>query len=204
VSQPPGDFSITLDLLRRAQGGERAALQPLLERYYERVRRIVRLRLGTALRRRLDSGDILQETFLAAIRNFARFELRDEASFINWLAVLAENQIRDAADYHGAQKRAIDRQVPLEFTDRSGPIGLDPVASDLLPPGAASRAEEIARIESAIERLPPEHRELILLRDYAGASWDVIAEHTGRPSPDAARMMHAKAMVQLARLARGD
>lgn len=198
----PGDFGITIDLLRRAQGGDSDALQPLLERYYERVRRIVRLRLGAALRRRLDSGDILQETFLAAVRNFSRFELRDEASFINWLAVLAENQIRDAHDYHIAQKRSMDRQVPLEFVDRSGPIGIDPVAAGLSPEGAAERAEEVARIEAAIERLPPEHRELILLRDYAGASWEVIAEHTGRPSPDAARMVHAKAMVQLARLAR--
>src|SRR6185436_18440399 len=107
----PDDLTLTLDLLRRAQQGERPALERLLERYYERVRRIVRLRLGPSLRRRLESGDILQETFLAAVRNFARFELRDEGSFINWLAVLAENQIRDAADHHGAQKRAMLRQV---------------------------------------------------------------------------------------------
>ena len=198
----PEDLTLTLDLLRRAQHGEDAALQRLLERYYERVRRIVRLRLGGALRSRLESGDILQETFLAAVRNFSRFELRDEASFINWLAVLAENQIRDAADYHGAQKRAAAREVPLDFTDRSGAIGIDPVASGLLPPGAAAQAEAIGRIESAIEALPPEYRELIILRDYAGASWDAIAEQTGRPSPDAARMMHAKAMVKLAQLAR--
>ncbi len=198
----PTDLTLTLDLLRRAQGGEKLALERLLERYYERVRRIVRLRLGSALRRRLDSGDILQDTFLAAVRNFARFEVRDEASFINWLSVLAENQIRDAADHHGAQKRDVGRQVPLEFTDKSGAIGIDPVASGLAPPGLASKAEEIARIEDAIDKLPPELRELIILRDYAGASWETIAEQTGRPSPDAARMMHAKAMVLLTRLAR--
>ncbi len=198
------ELTLTLDLLRRAQGGERQALQRLLERYYERVRRIVRLRLGASLRRRLDSGDILQETFLAAVRNFARFELRDEASFVNWLAVLAENQIRDAADFHGAQKRDARREVPMSFEDRSGPIGIDPAASGLGPPGRAAQAEDVARIEAAIERLPPELRELIILRDYAGASWPAIAEQTGRPSPDAARMAHAKAMVRLAQLARDE
>jgi RNA polymerase sigma-70 factor, ECF subfamily len=198
----PFDLTLTLDLLRRAQGGEQAALQRLLERYYERVRRIVRLRLGRALRSRLDSGDILQDTFLAAVRTFARFEVRDEASFINWLSVLAENQIRDAADHHGAQKRDLKRQVPLDFPDLSGDIGIDPVASGLAPSDEAAKAEAIERIEAAIEGLPPEYRELIILRDYAGASWDTIAEQTGRPSPDAARMMHAKAMVRLAGLAR--
>jgi len=202
VSTRPSDLTLTLDLLRRAQDGEQQALERLLERYYERVRRIVRLRLGAALRSRLDSGDILQDTFLAAVRNFARFEVRDEASFINWLSVLAENQIRDAADHHSAQKRDLKKMVPLEFTDKSGAVGIDPVASGLTPQALASKAEEIAKIEAAIDMLSPEHRELVILRDYAGASWETIAEQTGRPSPDAARMAHAKAMVQLARLAR--
>jgi RNA polymerase sigma-70 factor, ECF subfamily len=197
------DLTVTLDLLKRAQGGEREALQRLMERYYQRVLRIVRLRLGRSLRNRLESGDILQETFIAAVRNFRRFEVRDEASFIHWLATLAENQIRDAADRHGAQKRDLQRDVPLEFTDRSGPVGLEPADAGLSPHDEAEKAEAIARIESAIGQLSPESRELIILRHYAGASWDTIAEQTGRPSPDAARMAHAKAMVQLTRLTRG-
>ena len=53
-----------------------------------------------------------------------------------------------------------------------------------------------------LERLPEEYRELILLRNYAGASWESVAEETGRPSAAAARMMHARALVELGKLVR--
>jgi len=186
---PAEDLTLTLELILRAQGGDRGALERLLEHYYERVRRIVRIRLGSSLRPRIDSGDILHETFLAAIRDFERVELSDEASFVNWLAVLAENQIR---------------QVPPESTDGSDPVGTGPAPPGPAPPGLPGRIEEVARLEAAMERLPDEYREVILLRDYAGAAWDLIAEQTRRPGTDAARRMHARALMQLARLARGD
>ena len=112
----------SLDLLRRAKDGDEVALNRLCERYYERVRRVVRMRLGRGLREMVDSGDILQETFLQAVRAFDGFETRDEASLVNWLCKLAERQIIAAADYHGAQKRDHRRQFAL---DDGGPAGDD-------------------------------------------------------------------------------
>jgi len=196
----PDDIGLTLQLVRRVQGGDRAALQPLFERYYERVRRIVRVRLGAPLRRRLDSGDIVQETFLAALQGFGRFDLRDEAALIHWLSVLAENRIRDAADFHGAGKRAAGREVPLGVTDRSGSVRIEPAAAGPGPGPAENVAhdEQVERLEAALSALPADLREIVLLRDYAGMSWDDIAARVGRPSPDAARMAHGKALLQLA------
>ena len=57
------DLTQSLDLVRSAQNGDGGALNLLFERYYERVRRVVRMRLGNKLRQEMDSGDILQETF---------------------------------------------------------------------------------------------------------------------------------------------
>jgi DNA-directed RNA polymerase specialized sigma24 family protein len=91
------DITQSLDLVLRAQGGDQASLNRLCERYYDRVRRIVRLRLGSRLRESVDSGDILQETFLAAVRSIENFEMREEASLINWLSRLAERQIITAS-----------------------------------------------------------------------------------------------------------
>jgi RNA polymerase sigma-70 factor (ECF subfamily) len=196
------DLTVTMDLLRSAQDGCTDARNRLFERYYERVRRIVRLRLGEHLRRRVDVSDILQETFAAAVDAFDRFEVRDEGSFINWLARIAERQVLGAADHHGAQKRDPSREVPLARSDSSGPIGVDPVATGLLPPDQIARAEQIALIEACIAALPGQYRELIILRNYAGASWETVAEETHRPSAAAARMMHAKAIVELGKLFR--
>jgi RNA polymerase sigma-70 factor (ECF subfamily) len=192
----------TLQLVRRAQAGDGDALQRLFARYYGRVHTIVRLRLGRRLRTRMESGDILQEVFLAALEGFDRFELRDEAAFIRWLARLVQNRIADAADYHGAARRDLGREVRLDGTDDGigdAPGGLDPVASGLLPPDAVDVEQQRRLVEQCLLEMPEDYRELILLRDYAGSSWADVAEETERPSPDAARMMHAKAMVELAR-----
>jgi len=200
------EITHSLDLVLRAQQGDQHALNRLCERYYDRVRRIVRLRLGPRLRERVDSGDILQETFLAAVRSLQSFEMREEASLINWLSRLAERQIIAAADYHGAKKRDSRRDVSL-----SGPIGpTDTVTvrigiedSGLMRPlDLVADAEEQKIVERCLEELPDEYRELILLRNYAGASWESVAEETGRPSAAAARMMHARALVELGKLVR--
>lgn len=192
----------TMDLLRRAQDGSREALDALFARYYERVRRIVRLRLGRGLRSRLDSGDILQETFLDALASFERFEMRAESAFIQWLARIAEHRIRDAADYHGAQKRARGREISLDAPFEGDHGVVDQATSDPTPPEHAARGEQTALVEECLGDLPEEYRELIILRDYVGSSWDEIAEQTGRPSPDAARMKHATAVLELAKLMR--
>ena len=201
------EITQSLDLVLRAQQGDRGALNRLCDRYYERVRKIVRLRLGARLRERVDSGDILQETFLAAVRSIESFEMREEASLINWLSRLAERQIIAAADYHGAKKRDSRRDVPL--TSGTGDSQTVSVRLGLedgrvpRPLDSVADAEEQARVESCLERLPEEYRELILLRNYADASWESVAEETGRPSAAAARMMHARALVELGKLVRG-
>jgi DNA-directed RNA polymerase specialized sigma24 family protein len=57
-------------------------------------------------------------------------------------------------------------------------------------------------VQAALAQLSERHRELILLRDYAGSSWEAIADELGLPSPDAARMLHARALVKLGALLR--
>jgi RNA polymerase sigma-70 factor, ECF subfamily len=200
-----GDVTRSLDLVRKAQHGDREALNRLFARYYERVRRIVRLRLGRRLRENVDSGDILQETFAAAVRAFEGFEVRDEASLIHWLSRLAERQIIAQADYFSARKRDQRRNVALEGTAGDGSsdsFRIEHADDSTRPLDRLADAEESVLVESCIAELSEDYRELILLRNYAGASWEAVAEETGRPSAAAARMMHARAMVELGKLVR--
>ncbi len=206
-SQSNTDFTRSVELVRRAHGGDEAALNQLIERYYERVRRIVRLRLGRQLRSAMDSGDILQETFTQAVRAFDGFEMRDEASLIHWLSKLAERQIIAAADYHSAKKRDRAREVhPRATGSQEGTLGSGAsfgLAADATAPlQKLSDNEQVEIVERCIRQLPEDYRELIILRDYAGASWESVAEQTGRPSAAAARMMHARALIDLGKLVR--
>jgi RNA polymerase sigma-70 factor (subfamily 1) len=191
-------------LVQRAQRGDEHALNRLCERYYERVRRIVRLRLGRELRSLIDSGDILQETFTQAVQALDGFEMRDEASLIHWLSRLAERQIIAAAAHHTAVKRDHAREVPLarrqESTDGLFEVAL-PIDTTV-PSERISKAEQVEIVEECIRELSEEQRELVILRNYAGASWETVAAQTNRPSADAARMMHARALIELGKLVR--
>ena len=181
------------------------ALDRLFERYYERVRRIVRLRMGRELRRSVDSGDILQETFQVAVRSFDSFQVRDEASLINWLSKLAERQVLSAAAHHRARKRDKRREVLIsdvgsrDASKAGSSMPMDLAASTTGPLEHLSAAEQTEIVEDCIRGLEEEQRELIILRDYAGASWDTVARETGRPSEAAARMAHSRAVIELAK-----
>src|SRR5262245_55062760 len=190
------DLDLTLQLVRRAQAGDRAALDPLFARYYDRVRRIARVRLGQGLRQRMDSIDIVQETFIAALGAFDRFEVRDESSLLQWLSVLLENRIRDASDWNEAARRAAARERPPVVDGRSGPVTLALAASGQTPAENASREEQSEALEEALAALPEQDRELIVLRDYVGMTWEEVARRLGRPSADAARMAHGKVLLQ--------
>jgi RNA polymerase sigma-70 factor, ECF subfamily len=197
------DVTQSLDLVLRAQAGDKQALNRLIERYYERVRRIVRLRLGSKLREVVESGDILQETFKEAVVRLNDFEMREEASLINWLSRLAEHKITGLADYHGARKRDHARNVEMPDADdpsSSAAWKLEHVDGSAQPPEVVIQNEDTERVERALSELPEEYRELILLRHYAGASWEAVAEETNRPSAAAARMMHARAMIELGKI----
>jgi RNA polymerase sigma factor (sigma-70 family) len=194
------DVTESIELVRRAQGGDRSALDRLFERYYARVRGVVRVRLGEPLREYLESGDIVQETFAQALASFDRFEVRDEARFLDWLSRLAENRIRDAAKIRAAQKRDPARVMPLDDS-RSGadsktsrPI---PHSPELRPEDLVARGEEALILDDCVASLDPRQREIVVQRDYLGATWPAIAEEFGFSNEQAARAAHAKATLEL-------
>jgi RNA polymerase sigma-70 factor (ECF subfamily) len=204
MAQEP--FTKTLELVRKAQGGDEAALNRLFDRYYERVRRAVRARIGARLRRQLESGDILQQTFTKAFEKFADFEMRDEGSLVHWLSMIADRQIRDEADRATAKKRTPGRPV-VDLDAPAGPETSADLAEALpgahpAPPGQLETTEEVDALEDCIDLLPPHYRELLILRDFEGLEWDDVATKAGRPSSSAAREMHTKATLELAKLLR--
>lgn len=193
----PSSYDDALELLRRAKDvglpePERsAALGRLLAHYERRLLRIVRLRLGARLRSSLESGDIVQETFLRAVAAFDDFEPRGEAELLSWLARIAERAILAEVDRRRAAKRAVE---PQTLTDA-------PAAR----PGPGTQVAERERheiLENCIAQLPEAQREVVIWRDYLGASWEEVARALDRPSPDAARMLHAKALITLGKLMR--
>ena len=177
-------------LLREAKAGSGPALDTLLARYADRLLALIRLRMGRSLRAHLESQDILQACLLKAFQRIDQFERGDTASLMAWLARIAENEIRDQAVYHHRQRRDAARVVPLE----QGVDGVAGQVRSLISRMVAS--EEMAQLEQALEALDEPHREIILLRRFEELSFGEISERLGR-SPDACRMLLARAMTAL-------
>lgn len=192
----------SLELMRRAQHGDREALNRLITRYYGRLRSIVRIRMNPALRRRFDEDDVLQRVFQVVVRTFDRFDVQDEPNLVAWLARIAERQIHDMVDQERARKRDVAREVD---TGGSGSAqdsrpGFEPQGPDTLPEVRLERSENKRLLEECLAELEPHYREAILLRDYAELEWADVARELASPSPDAARMLHHKATMELGRL----
>lgn len=167
-----------------------AALDALYARCAPRLLALIRLRMGRSLRAKLESRDILQATLLKSFQQIRQLRGADGTSLMAWLARIAENEIRDQADYHGRQRRDAAREAPL---DDHGPEVAAEVQSAL---SAVIFTEQAARLEAAIEALSSDHREIILLRKFEEQPFAEIAQRLGR-SEDACRMLLARAMTAL-------
>ena len=178
-------------LLRAAREGSPEALGQLYERCAGRLLAIIRLRMGRDLRARVESRDILQNTLLKSFQRLEQFEGGDGASLLAWLARIAENEIRDQADFQHRQRRDVAAGVSLD--DTHAPQLVARVRSAL---SQVMLGEEAATLERALERLDPDHREVIVLRKLEELSFREIGARMGR-SEDACRMLLARALTAL-------
>jgi RNA polymerase sigma-70 factor (ECF subfamily) len=194
----PGTAALrdSLDLLHSAKKGDQVAYETFMARYFDKVLRIVRARLGVKLRGRQESMDIAQDAMIRVIQGMEKFEPRSEGALIQWVSKLVENQIRDAADYHGAQKRRISQEVPIG-AGAEEPYRLSRIAdlSQKTPSQILALKEQLEQLERTLDRLG-ERKEVILLRNYAGMSFKEIGEELNI-SEDAARMQFIRAMDKL-------
>jgi RNA polymerase sigma-70 factor (ECF subfamily) len=177
-------------LLREARHGSPEAIGMLFDECGAPLLAYIRLRLGQQLRGEMESRDILQNTFLRGLQHFEQFEGSESSTLRGWLVAIAANEIRDQRAFIRRRRRDARRRVRLTPED-------EPVATTVH--SEVSRidlAEQASRLETVMERLSPEHREAILLRQYEELSFGEIGERMGR-STDAARMLFARAMAKL-------
>ena len=195
---PPSPIS-TQVLLQRFQSGDNDALNELYSRYLNRVLAAVRARLGAELRGKLESCDILQDALLASLKNVQSFSQTGEGAFVNWLAKVVENRVRDNLDYFRAKRRdhRLEKPLPGARSDESAaPLDLPERRCAPTPSQALMLSEDLARHEMAMDQLSEESRELIVAVKIEGRSLQEIAQAVGK-SPDAVRMQVKRALVAL-------
>ena len=184
------DAAPSADLLQRAKSGSPEAVDALYERYAGRLLAYIRLRMGRDLRARLESRDILQAALLKSLQHLDELKGTTTPSLMAWLARIAENEIRDRADFHGRQKRGAGAEERLQSGQDVRAERLRSALSEVI------FDERSRRLDAALARLPEDQREVVLLRKYQEMSFSEIASRMGR-SEDACRMLLARAMTAL-------
>ena len=190
----------TQRLVSLAKTGDELALEQLCKVYGERIRRIIRLRMSNALRSKLESMDLVQDAFIAALRGLEDFTYRNEGDFLRWLSTIAENRLRDNLKKLHANKRDIRKEMSLNnnrqsaqdsFVKQAGPV------DTTTPSVIMSRQEELDKLEKALDKLKPEYKEVIVLNKIEGLSSKELSDRLSK-APGAVRMLLSRAMIALA------
>lgn len=158
-------------LARALAQRDEAAFAHVLDLYYPAMLRLAQMHV----RSRATADEVIQETWLAALNGFARFEGR--SAIKTWLFRILRNIARATArrearssafsDLAGADEAAsrdaVDLDVPVALWTRGSDPERDVLAEELLD-----------RVQAAIRRLPPRQQEVLILRDVEGwAATDV-------------------------------
>ncbi len=188
-------------LVEAARKGQEGALGCLLERFRAYLTLLARHQIGRRLQGKADPADLVQEAFLDASRQFARFRGTTEAELAVWLRqILAGCLAILLRRYLGTRARDVRLegavQVDLDQSSRALERGL--AASQSSPSQRASRREQVVLLADALERLPPDYREVIVLRHLEGLTFPEVAARMGR-SLDSVEKLWVRALPRLRR-----
>ena len=194
------DSDQTQELLVQAREGDAAAVNNLMERHRNALRRMVALRMDRQIAGRVDASDIVQDVLVEANRRLADFIDDGKMPFHLWLRQLAKDRLIDMHRRHHAQRRSVDREQPIKADgnmDRSS-MDLEGQLSDpqLTPAAANIRKEQRGRFWEALEQLADQDREVILMRHAEHLGNSEVAEAL-ELSPAAAGMRYLRAMRRL-------
>ena len=173
-----------------AKVGDEEALGQLLVRYRSRLLNRIRRIVGEDARRHAESVDFLHTVLATGLDKFDPAKIKDEEHFLRWLTSIARNQIRSSQ-----RKR---RERALDSITQAG-LRHSPEAPDDTPSRLADGAERRRMLAEALQGLGPDHRQVIEMHTFEGATMKQIAERMGR-SEDAVRMLHVRAMFKIGRM----
>ena len=188
-------------LLVLAKAGDGVALGRLLERYRNYMTVLIRIQVGRRLSRKVDAEDLLQEIGLEVHRKISMFRGSTEREFLTWIrrligSILA-NQVRH---FLGTKCRdlRLERSLVDDLDRSSRTLAASLVAPESTPSQQAVRREQAVILSDALQGLPEDYREVIILRHLEGLSFPDVALRMGR-TEDSVKNVWLRALARLRR-----
>lgn len=147
-------------LIERIRSGDETAFRQLIDKYIDRVQTLV----ASMLRNRFEVDDVVQDVFFKVYRKLDRFQGR--SAFFTWLYRVAFNT---ATDHLKRKKRIAEASL-------DDMAGLDAVAGGASALKQLRNKELRVQMADAIASLPEKYRNILVLREYEGCTYDEIAK----------------------------
>lgn len=177
-------------LIADARLGSEAALNCLLEAVRPFATRLAERENSPPLRVKVGDSDLVQESLLDASRTFASFEGHTGEELTAWLRqILLNNLLHQRRAYLGTEKRDVSREQPWPYQSTESGVGSVIPDDSRLPPEKVAATEERLRVQTALERLPPEFRQVLRWRFEDGLTIPEIAERLQRTVSSAKKFL---------------
>jgi RNA polymerase sigma-70 factor, ECF subfamily len=175
----------TVELITRARTGDSVAAEALMQRCLPALKRWAHGKLPPMARSYMDTGDLVQEAALNAIRHLDTFEARRVGAMQAYLVQSVINRIRDEV------RRVTRRGVTSELPD-------DAPSDDHSPLELAIAAQAYDRYRDALKRLKSRDRQIAVARIELQWTAEEVAERFHFRTRDGARMATTRALERLA------
>ena len=194
----------TLQLLQQVESGQPDAVNRLMDRHRDAVRRMVQMRLDHAVARRVDASDVVQDVLFEASQRMSDYIQNPGMPFHLWLRQLAKDRVIDMHRRHrAAQRRSVDREQNLTAMNTDDRSAADLAAllkdAELTPAAATLRKEMEERFLAALSQLEDNDREMVIMRHFEHLGNGEVAQALGLSAP-AAGMRYLRAIRRLREL----
>jgi RNA polymerase sigma-70 factor, ECF subfamily len=192
-------------LIAEARQGGTEKLGSLLELYRNYLYLLARTQIDLHVQARCNPSDVVQETFLQACRHFKQFRGQSEKELLCWLrTILVNNLARVVEQQILTKKRTVRREISLEkyrdlLHQSSAHFDAALVSQWISPSAEAEQREQAALVADQLARLPAAYRDVIILRNLEGLSFDEVARRLNR-SAGAVRVLWLRALERFRQL----
>ena len=192
------------ELISKARRGDQQATEELLKTYRNYLHVLAQIQTSKRLQAKMDASDLVQETCMAACRDFDKFRGGSERELLGWLrTILANTGGKMIRRYKGTRRRDVAREQGWAPSLDQSDAALSGLASPVSTPShGAARREAAVIVADKLAELPKHYREAIVLHYFDGLKIAEVAEKLNR-SPEATGSLLSRAVIKLRSLMKG-
>ncbi len=159
------------DVVSAFLNGEERAFEELVDRYQGRLLNFIYRTIGDRDR----AEDLVQEVFIRVYRHIGRFDRSKK--FSTWIYTIASNLAKNELRNRSRNPLVLFQAIKAKFEDEDRPLQFEDTQSR--PDDLFRKRHLREMVEQSVAQLPVHHREVFVLRELEGKSYEEIAEITG-------------------------